>query len=103
MMPSPALKSPRADLISEAARSFLELTKKAPCGTESSAERNTQDCAGTIMVRKKDKLKTRYYPDQNRPLGSEPARTDWACTAQQAIGQVGSPKLGGTKPSDLPV
>src|SRR5262252_4164479 len=62
------IEEPRADLISEAARSFLELTKKAPCGTESSAERHTQDCAGTIMVRKKDKLKTRYYPDQNRPL-----------------------------------
>jgi len=57
MMLSPALKSPRADLILEAARSFLELTKKAPCGTESSAERHTQDCAATIMAIKEDKLK----------------------------------------------
>ena len=49
------IEEPRADLISEAARSFLELTKKAPCGTESSAERHTQDCAGTIMATKEDK------------------------------------------------
>src|SRR5215470_17670116 len=62
MMLSPALKSPRADLISEAARSFLEPTKKDPCRTESSAERNTQDCSGTIMVRKKTTSPGRWKP-----------------------------------------
>src|SRR5215831_13180997 len=39
MIPSPASKSPPADLISEAARLFLELTKRLPLlksGTENS-------------------------------------------------------------------
>jgi hypothetical protein len=38
------------------------------------------------MVRKKDKLKTRYYPDQNRPLGSESGSIADSCRGAHMSG-----------------
>src|SRR5262249_35080858 len=70
MMLSPALKSPRVDLISEALRSFLELTKK---GSMRNREFSQAKYARLRRNTRRDQRLVRV-PDQAEELGSSRAQ-----------------------------